>query len=90
MTDTQFMKTLLAYLQLPAKLDQILANQEKIMTAVDDLKAAVAQISTDVAAEIAALLAAQASGNDAAIEEAVTNLKALSVQLEASVAPKTP
>jgi hypothetical protein len=58
------------------------------MTAIDDLKAAVAQLSTDIAAEIAALTAALAGGNDAAIEEVVTNLKALSVQLETSVAPK--
>lgn len=82
--------TLLAYLNLPAKLDRVLANQEKTMAAIDDLKAEVSQIATDVAAVLAALAAAQASGNDAAIEEQVANLKALSTQLEASVAPKGP
>jgi hypothetical protein len=73
-----------------AKLDKILANQEKTMAAIDDLKAALAQLSTDIAAEIAALQAALTGGNDAAIEDAVANMKALSAQLEASVAPKGP
>jgi oligoendopeptidase F len=82
--------TLLAYLNLPAKLDRVLANQEATMAAIDDLKSALAQLSTDIAAEIAALQAALTSNNDAAIEDAVTNMKALSAQLEASVAPKTP
>lgn len=60
------------------------------MAAIDDLKAALAQLSTDIAAEIAALQAALASGSDADIETAVTQMKALSAQLEASVAPKSP
>lgn len=77
--------TLLAYLNLPAKLDRVLANQEATMAAIDDLKAALAQLSTDIAAEIAALQAALTSNNDAAIEDAVTNMKALSAQLESSV-----
>lgn len=81
--------TLLAYLNLPAKIDLVLAKQEATMAAIDDLKAALAQLSTDIAAEIAALQAALTSNNDAAIEDAVTNMKALSAQLESSVAPKT-
>lgn len=68
----------------------ILQRETTIMAAVDDLKAAVTQLGTDVANEITALQAALASGNDAAIEESVTNLKSLSAQLQASVAPKPP
>lgn len=60
------------------------------MAAIDDLKAIVAKLATDVAAELAALTAAQASGDTAAIEEAVANLTTLSNQLESSVAPKSP
>jgi hypothetical protein len=77
--------TLLQYLGIPAKLDAILANQEKTMAAIDDLKAIVTKLAADVAAELAALTAAQASGNDAAIEAAVANLQTLSAQLESSV-----
>jgi hypothetical protein len=73
-----------------AKLDRVLANQEKTMAAIDDLKAALAQLSSDIAAEITALQAALTTNNDAAIEEAVANMKVLSAQLESSVAPKGP
>ena len=66
----------------------ILQREKTIMSALDDLKAAVAQLSTDVANEITALEAALSSNNDAAIEESVANLKQLSANLQASVAPK--
>lgn len=82
--------TFLSYLNLPAKIDMVLAKQEATMAAIDDLKAIVAKLATDVAAELAALTAAQASGDTAAIEEAVANLTTLSNQLESSVAPKSP
>lgn len=94
---SDLLSQVLAYLNVSTKLDlvatrldQILAQQEKTMAAIDDLKAALAQLSTDIAAEIAALQAALTSNNDAAIEDAVTNMKSLSAQLEASVAPKGP
>ena len=60
--------------------------------ALADLTAAVTQIGTAVAAEIAALTAALAGAgvnNTPAIETAVTNLNALSASLKASL-PATP
>jgi hypothetical protein len=83
------LRDLISQLNINAKLDRVLANQEKIMSALTDLQAAVTQLSTDVAAEIAALAAAQANGDDAAVEASVANLKALSAQLQSSIATKT-
>lgn len=68
----------------------ILQRETTIMAAVDDLKAAVTQLATDVTNEITALQAAVSSNDTAAIEDAVTNLKTLSANLQASVAPKPP
>lgn len=68
----------------------ILQREREIMTAQEDLKAAVTQLATDVANEITALQTALASEDTAAIEDAVTNLKQLSTNLQASVAPKPP
>lgn len=80
---------------LVAKVDVILdivkridRKEDKIMTGQDDLKAAIVQLGVDVDAEIAALIAAQNSGDDAAFEEAANNLKALSTKLQTSLAPK--
>lgn len=80
---------------LVAKVDVILdivkridRKEDKIMTGQDDLKAAIVQLGVDVDAEIAALIAAQNSGDDAAFEEAANNLKALSAKLQTSLAPK--
>lgn len=63
---------------------------DHIMTALDDLNAAVASLTTSINAEIAALTAAQASNDTAGIETAVANLNALNAQLQASVTPVTP
>lgn len=67
-----------------------LQREKTIMTAQEDLKAIVTQLGIDVANEITALQTALTSGDDAAIEESVTNLKALSAQMQASIAPKPP
>ena len=62
--------TLLAYLNVPAKLDKILANQEKIMTAMTDLQASVAAEDTAIASAITLLqglsAALAAAGTDPA------------------------
>ena len=60
------------------------------MSALDDLNQAVSDITTSVAAEIQALSDAKAANNDAGIEQAVSNLKTLNSQLQASVAPSEP
>src|ERR1035437_4864919 len=64
-----------------AKLDQITANQEKMMSALTDLQAAVASLSTAVttasnaiATEAAAISEANANEDDAGVEAAVTNI----------------
>lgn len=80
------------------RLDLILQKQGTIMTAIDDLKAAVAALSTavdtltsnvadastEIQSEIADLKAALASGDTAAINEAVTNLASISSRLAAA------
>lgn len=67
-----------------------LQREKTIMTAQDDLKAIVTQLGVDVAAEIDALAAAVAAGDQQAIEDSVAQLKTLSANLQASVAPKPP
>jgi hypothetical protein len=63
-----------------------------IMTALDDLNAAVATLTTSISAEIAALSAAQAGNDSVGVEAAVANLNALNSQLQNSLnpAPATP
>lgn len=68
--------------------DRIDRKEDKIMTGQDDLKAAIVQLGTDIDNEIAALVAAQSNGDDAAFEDAANNLKALSTKLQTSIAPK--
>ena len=63
--------TLLAYLNLPAKLDRVLANQEKIMTAMTDLQASVAAEDTAISSAITLL-----QGLSAALAAAGTDLLA--------------
>ena len=62
------------------------------MTALDDLNAAVATLTTSISAEIAALSAAQAGNDSVGVEAAVANLNALNSQLQNSLnpAPATP
>lgn len=60
------------------------------MTALDDLNAAVATLTTSISAEIAALTAAQAGNDSAGVETAVANLNALNAQLQASITPPAP
>jgi hypothetical protein len=67
-----------------------LQREKTIMTAQEDLKAIVTQLGVDVAAEIDALAAAVAAGDQQAIEDSVAQLKTLSANLQASVAPKPP
>lgn len=62
---------------------------DKIMTALDDLNAAVATLTTSINSEIAALTAAQANNDDAGVEAAVANLNALNTQLQNSLTPTT-
>lgn len=62
-------------------------NQGVLMSALED---AVTRISADVATEIAALAAAIAAGDPAVVQASVDKLNALSVALEASVAPPAP
>lgn len=76
------------------KLDLILSNQEKIMSALDDLNAEESALATSVAtiqstvtatvAAIAALTAAIGSNDDAGVEAAVTNLKSLGTALDSA------
>lgn len=68
-------------------LKTILQKENSIMSSIDDLNAAVSDITVSIANEIQALQNAQASNNDVAIEQAVSNLKTLNTQLQASVTP---
>lgn len=61
-----------------------------LMTALDDLNAAVATLTTSISAEIAALTAAQAGNDDAGVEAAVANLNALNTKIQATLTPATP
>lgn len=79
----------------PASLESLILNMEaKIMAAIDDLASAVTDLTTAstnyttaVAAEIAAIQAANQSGSqDAAIETSVANLKALTDTFNAATA----
>ena len=70
-------------------INEIHRKLDKIMTALDDLNAAVATLTTSISAEIAALTAAQAGNDSAAIEAAVANLNALNTQLQNSLTPAT-
>lgn len=63
---------------------------DKIMSALEDLNSAVSDITVSINNEIQALATAQANGNDAGIEQAVTNLRALNTQLQTSLAPTQP
>jgi hypothetical protein len=58
----------------------IISNQEKQMAAIDDLNAAVTQLTTDVDA----LIAAQGTP-DSAIEPVVANVNALDAQVKAAL-----
>lgn len=71
-------------------LELILQKVTRIMSALDDLNQAITDITTSIDAEITALQNAQASNNDVAIEQAVTNLKDLNTKLQSSVTPTTP
>lgn len=62
-------------------LAEILINQEKQMAAIDDLNAAVTQLSTDVAA----LIAKPEGTSDAQIEAVVTSVNALDAQVKAAL-----
>ena len=66
----------------------IISNQEKEMAAIDDLNAAVTQLAADVAA----LIALPAGTSDAAIEAVVANINALDAQVKAALPapPATP
>lgn len=80
--------------KLHRKLNLILANQEKIMSALDDLNTeesalatSVASIQTTVTATVAAiqaLTAAVGNNDDAGVEAAVANLKGLGTALDAA------
>ena len=72
------------------KLHEIHKDIKYIMTALDDLNQAISDITISVSNEIAALESAKASSNDVAVEQAVTNLKALNTQLQNSVTPAQP
>lgn len=65
----------------------ILQREKTIMTGQDDMKAAIAQLATDIDAEIAALVAAQNNGDDAAFEASAQQLQALSAKLKTSIGP---
>ncbi len=71
------------YLSIHRKLD-------KIMTAIDDLNSAISDLTVSIGNEIKALEDAKASSNDVAVEQAVSNLKNLNSQLQASVTPPAP
>jgi ATPase subunit of ABC transporter with duplicated ATPase domains len=91
-------KLLAAIKSLQFTANEVLDNQEKIMSALDDLKAAVAKLSTDTSAEIAAAVAAiQASqtANAGAVapadaEAIVAQLQALDSTITAETAALTP
>lgn len=68
-------------------LRSILNKENQIMSSMDDLNQAISDLTISINAEIQALSDAKASNNDAAVEQAVSNLKALNGQLQASVAP---
>lgn len=66
-------------------INEINRKLNHIMTALDDLNAAVATLTTSISAEIAALTAAQAGNDSVGVEAAVANLNALNTQLQASL-----
>lgn len=66
-------------------LRQILANQEKTMSAIDDLNTAVSTAVTAMDAAVTAIKGGTA--NTAAIEAAVTTLNTASTALNAAITP---
>lgn len=87
--------TLLAYLNLPAKLDRVLANQEKIMSLLSDVQADVAAEDTVIDSAITLLKglkdALDAAGTDpVALAALKTDLEAKTSALAAAVAANTP
>ena len=73
----------------PPEFNLIHRKLDKIMTALDDLNAAVTSLTASISAEIAALTAAQSTNDDAGVEAAVANLNTLNAQLQASLTPAT-
>lgn len=60
-----------------------------IMSALDDLNAAITSLTASVSAEITALQTAMAGSDTAGIEAAVSNLQSLNTQLQNSLVPAT-
>jgi len=71
-------------------LKQIILKENQIMSSIDDLNAAISDLTTSITNEVSALESARASNNDVAVEQAVSNLKALNTQLQNSVTPPAP
>lgn len=87
--------TLLAYLNVPAKLDKILANQEKIMSALTDLQASVAAEDTVMDSAVTLLqglsAALKAAGTDpAALAALKADIDAKTQTLAAAITANTP
>lgn len=76
--------------RIEAKINALTAQETKAMAAIDDLNTAVTTLAGNfttldqaIQAEIAALKAALAAGNDAAIETAATNIGNVSAKMAA-------
>lgn len=77
-----------------ATLNQIKNTGDKTLAAIDDLNAEIVALGTSISNEITAatnaITAAAANGDSAAIETAVTNLKAAQAKIDAFTASLTP
>lgn len=87
--------TFLSYLNIPAKLDAILANQEKIMSALSDLQASVAAEDTVMDSAVTLLqglsAALKAAGTDpAALAALKADIDAKTQTLAAAITQNTP
>jgi hypothetical protein len=71
--------------QLLGKLDRILANQEKMMAAIDDVNAALSGLSTEITtflADVAAQISGGLTANEA--EAVVAQIQGFTTQLQAA------
>lgn len=78
--------------QFYRKLDAILSQGTKLMSALDDLTAAIGTLTTSVTAGTAeikaladAVVAAHGADNTAALEQAATQIKALAAGIDSAV-----
>lgn len=71
--------------RIEQQLEHINRKIDKLMSALDDLNTAVANLTVSINAEITALNTALSNSDQAGIESAVTNLNNLNAQLQSSI-----